>query len=237
MDTKGIETKDTDLLESAVVAFREVWKKKLLVILITIAGLLTALLYINIKGNTIRYFSSATLFSAVYGSYNDSTQGVNVMNRYTGMLESSRVCSRAAQSLSEYNISAEQLQRMVKSQDIIISGLKSNATAYQITIVVYVDSPETAIPITNAMASAFSVELNELIGSNAIQVMDEANRYQAYSTMNTLKYLLLFSGIAFLATCGVIFCFVFFSPWVRSVEQCESDEKLVLGLIPYSKER
>ena len=27
----------------------------------------------------------------------------------------------------------------------------------------------------------------------------------------------------------------FFSPWVRSVAQCEPDEELILGLMPYDK--
>lgn len=239
MDIKSIESQDADIIESALVALREVWKKKIFVLLITIAGILAALIYVSIKGNTTRYYSSATLFSAVYGSYSDTTEGVAVMNRYTDLMRSSRVCNRAAQLLSEYHISAEDLQAMVMSDYIKVSGANSNSTSYgyRLTVSAYADSAEVVMPIANAMASAFATELNELIGSNAIQVMDEATRYGAYRTMRVPLYLALFAGAAFAGTCGIIFCLAFFSPWVRSVEQCEHDEDLVLGLLPYTKER
>jgi uncharacterized protein involved in exopolysaccharide biosynthesis len=43
IEVKNIETQDADIIESALVGLREIWKKKLLVILITIAGFLAAL--------------------------------------------------------------------------------------------------------------------------------------------------------------------------------------------------
>lgn len=239
MDIKGIEARDTDIIENTVVALREIWKKRAFVILITIAGFLAALIYISVRGNATRYYSTATLFSAVYGSYSDTTEGVAVMNRYTDLMRSSRVCNRAAQSLSGYHITAEDLQFMLANDYIKVSGANNNSSSYgyRLTVSVYADSAEIVIPIANAMASAFATELNELIGSNAIQVMDEATKYGTYNTMKIPLYLALFTGAAFAGTCGVIFCLAFFSPWVRSVEQCEQDEDLVLGLLPYTKDR
>lgn len=239
MDTKNIEAQDFDIIESAVVALKEIWKKKLFILLITIAGFLASILVINIQGNTTEYYSSATLFSAVYGSYSDTTEGVVVMNRYASLISSSRVCSRAAQSLAGYGITTEELQSMVSSGVIRVSGASSNSSSYgyRLTVSVYVDSAELAIPLANTMATAFAAELNELIGSNVIQVMDEATRTTAYSTVNTLLYMIVFTGGAFVLACGAIFVLVFFSPWVRSVKQCEQNDDLILGMIPYAKER
>lgn len=238
-DIRNIETSDMDIIENAVVALRDLWKKKLLIILVTIAGLLCAMIFITVKGNSTRYHSSATLFSAVYGASADSSEGVAVMNRYADMIGSSRVCSRAAQALTAYNVKTEDLQNMVSSGVISVSGANTNAMSYgyKLTLSVFSDSAEEILPITNAMASAFAAELNDLIGSSAIQVMDEATGYASFDTLNTKLYLLAFPAAAFVLICGIIFVMAFFSPWVKSVAQCEQDNELILGLLPYVKNK
>lgn len=237
MDIKEIESQDFDIIENALVGLREIWKKKVLVLLVTMAGFLFALIFVSILGNSVRYYSSATLFSAVYGSYSDSNEGVAVMNKYADMIGSSRVCNRAAQALAEYNITAAELQDMVSTGMIRVSGASTNSTAYgtKLQISVYADSSELVLPITNAMASAFADELNDLIGSSTIQVMDEASTYASFQTVNVKMYLLLITGAAFVVSCGIIFCMAFFSPWVKSVAQCEQNSELILGLLPYTK--
>ena len=238
-EIKNIETVDFDLIENVLVAIREVWKKRLLVLLITIAGFLLALIFVSIRGNSVRYYSSATLFSAVYGSYSDTNEGVAIMNRYSDLIRSSRVCNRAAQALVEYNIDTQDLQRMISDGMIKVSGANTQSTSYgyKLTISVFSDSSEQVLPITNAMASAFADELHDLIGSKAIQVMDEATNYSKFNTLNTKLYMLLFPGAAFALTCAVIFAVAFLSPWVRSVAQCEQDNDLILGLLPYAKNK
>ena len=236
-EIRRIEAADFDLLETALVAIREVWKKKILVILLTIAGFLLSLIFISIKGNSVQFYSSATLFSAVYGSYSESNEGVAVMNRYADLIRSSRVCNRAAQALADYNITGADLQRMTATGMIRVGGAStaSSSYGYKLTISTYSQSDDLILPITNAMASAFAEELNDLTGSSAIQVMDEATSYASFNTLNVKMWLLLFPAAAFVLTCGVIFVLAFFSPWVRSVAQCEQDDDLILGLLPYTK--
>ena len=52
-EIRDIETGDMDIIENVIVAFRELWKKKLLIMLVTLAGMLFATLFINIKGNSV----------------------------------------------------------------------------------------------------------------------------------------------------------------------------------------
>jgi len=238
-DIRSIENQDFDIIENAFVALRELWKKKLLIVLVTIAGFLMSIIYISIVGNSTNYYCSATLFSAVYGSYSDTTTGVAAMNRYTDLIKSSRVCSRAAQDLSSYNITSAELRKMTTDGSIKVIGASTNSTSYgyKLTISVYSESKEKIVAITNAMASAFAAELNDLLGTQTIQVMDEATGYASYDTLNVIMYILLFTGAAFVLVCGLIFVSVFFSPWVRSVAQCEQDYSLVLGILPYTKNR
>ncbi len=238
-DIRIIEEQDFDIIENAVVALREVWKKKLLIILVTIAGFLMSIVFMSIKGNSTNYYCSATLFSAVYGSYSDTTTGVAAMNRYTDLIKSSRVCNRAAQDLADYNITSAELQRMAANGTIQVSGASTNSMSYgyKLTISVHSASKEQILAVTNAMASAFAAELNDLLGSQTIQVMDEATGYASYKTLNVALYVLLFTGVAFVLACGLIFVCAFFSPWVRSVAQCEQDCDLILGMLPYTKNK
>ena len=238
-DIRTIEEQDFDIIENAFVALRELWKKKLLIILVTIAGFLMSIIFISIKGNSTNYYSSATLFSAVYGSYSDTTTGVAAMNRYADLMKSSRVCSRAAQDLAGYDITSAELRKMTIDGDIRVSGASTNSASYgyKLTVSVYSESKDKIVAITNAMASAFAAELNDLLGTQTIQVMDEATSYGSYNTLNVTMYLLLFTGAAFVLACGLIFVFAFFSPWVRSVAQCEQDYDLILGMLPYTKNK
>lgn len=238
-DIRNIEEQDFDIIENAFVALRELWKKKLLIVLVTIAGFLMSIIFISIKGNSTNYYSSATLFSAVYGSYSDTTTGVAAMNRYTDLIKSSRVCNRAALDLEEYGITSAELRKMTTNGAIRIQGANSNSMSYgyKLTISVYSESKEEILAITNAMAFAFAAELNDLLGTQTIQVMDEASGYASYSTLNVMMYILLFTGAAFVVSCGLIFVCAFFSPWVRSVAQCEQDGDLILGMLPYTKNR
>lgn len=238
-DIRILEELDFDIIENAFVALRELWKKKLLILLVTIAGFLMSIAVMSIKGNSVQYYCSATLFSAVYGSYSDTTNGVAAMNRYTDLIKSSRVCNRAAEDLYGCNITSAELRKMTSNGSIKLTGASTSSTSYgyKLTLSVYSDSRENIVAITNAMASAFAAELNDLLGSPTIQVMDEATAYGSYSTLNVTAYLLLFTGGAFALACGLIFLFAFFSPWVRSVAQCEQDNDLILGLLPYTKNK
>lgn len=242
METKDImiiEEQDFDIIENAFVALRELWKKKILIVLVTMAGFLMSIIFISIKGNSTNYYASATLFSAVYGSYSDTTTGVAAMNRYTDLIKSSRVCSRAAQDLAAYNVTSGELQQMTTNGLIKVSGASTNSASYgyKLTISVHSESKEQVLAITNAMASAFAAELNDLLGSQTIQVMDEAVRYASYSTTNVMLLILLFTGGAFAMSSGLIFVFAFFSPWARSIAQCESNSNLILGMLPYMKNK
>ena len=238
-DIMMIEEQDFDIIENAFVALREVWKKKILIILITIAGFLMSIIFISLKGNSTNYYSSATLFSAVYGSYSDTTTGVAAMNRYTDLIKSSRVCSRAAQNLVGYNITSTDLQKMTADGSIKVTGASTNSASYgyKLTISVHSESKEQILAVTNAMATAFAAELNDLLGYQTIQVMDEATGYASYSTTNVMLYILLFAGGAFAMASGLIFVFAFFSPWARSIAQCEQNSDFILGMLPYTKNK
>lgn len=237
MDIRELETEDYDILENVKVALYRLWKQKIIVVLITIIGFLASFIFIGIVGVQTNYHATASIFSAVYGSYEESEGGVEVMNTYSGLLGSHRVCERAAASLQEYNISATTLRNMVGSGRIYLSGVGKDAKsyAYQLTLVVIANSPEYITEVTNAMARAFTDEINDLLGTSTLQVLDEATSYNSSQSVNVKLYILLFGALAFIASAGVIFVKEFFSTYVYSVAQCEQNKEMILGIIPYDR--
>lgn len=235
MDIKELEKADYDIMENVRVALHEVWKKKIIVILVTILGALEALVYVGLVGNATYYTSSAVVFSAAYGSYEESSYyGVSAMNTYAGLIGSSRVCEKAAEQLSDYDVSAEKLKEMVAAGQIYVVGASSSSKeyGYKLTICVSSLSSERVVPITNAMANAFAGELNQLLGESSIQVMDEASSFGSYKAINLILYIGLFAAVGFVLSFVIIFMLCFFSPVVKSVEQCEMNKELIIGIVP-----
>ena len=238
MNIEELETADYDILENIKVAFYRLWKMKIVVLLMTLIGLQAFRVYVGLAGVKTSYFATASIYSAVYGSYEDSMGGVTVMNQYASMLGSTRVCDRAAGSLQEYGITSNELRSMVANGNISLSGASTDSKTYgtKLTLVVNVGTSEYVVDITNAMAKAFADEINDLLGVSTLQVMDEAVEYTAHHSINLTLYFILFGAVAFVGTAGIIFIKEFFSSKVYSVAQCEQDERLILGMIPYSKE-
>lgn len=237
IDIQELETADYDILENIKTAFYRLWKQKLIVVLVTLIGFLASFIYVGIVGIQTNYRATASIYSAVYGSYEDSEYGVEVMNTYTSLLSSQRVCERAASYLLEYNISASTLKGMVSGGKIYLSGASKDSKSYsnKLTLVVNMGSSEYVVDIANAMARAFTDEINDLLGSTSLQVLDEAVGYSSYKSINVLAYFILFGAMAFVASAGIIFVKEFFSGYVYSVAQCEQNKELILGMIPYKR--
>ncbi len=237
MDIRELETADYDILENVKTAFYRLWKQKLIVILVTLIGFLASFIYIGIVGIHTNYRATASIYSAVYGSYEDSEYGVEVMNSYASLLSSQRVCERAAASLLEYNITSSTLKSMMSSGRIYLSGASSDSKSYsnKLTLVVTMGSSEHVSDIANAVAQAFTDEINDLLGSTALQVLDESVGYSSYKSINVKLYFVLFGAMAFIASAGIIFVKEFFSAYVYSVAQCEQNKEMILGMIPYER--
>lgn len=236
IDVNELETADYDILENVKAAFYRLWKMRYIVVLSTLVGFMVAFMYFLAAGVETNYRSSATIFSAVYGSYQDSSDGVTVMNTYVGLLNSSRVCERAVANMNQSSISAQTLRNMVNSGQIYIVGASSTSKSYgyELTLVVTQDSPTYVVDITNAMAKAFTDEINDLLGTSSLQVLDEAQWYSSYDAYNYKLFILIFGLAGFVLSAGIIFIKEFFSVRVYIVSQCEMRKENILGLIPFN---
>lgn len=237
LDIRELETADYDILENIKTAFYRLWKLKIVVILATIAGFLAALIYIAIVGVHTTYYATASVYSAVYGSYSESTAGVQGMNTYANLLGTTRVCDRAVENLGQSSISSRELQAMVNSGQVYLRGYSSDSKkyGYQLNLVATSSNANYVVDIANAMAQAFADEINDLIGSRSVQVMNEAMGISTTKSIDVKFYILLFCAAAFVLSAGIIFVKEFFSSRVFLIGQCERDENLILGLIPENR--
>ncbi len=234
LDIKELEMADTDLLENINAAFYRVWKLKSVVFMMTIIGLLTSFIFLGLIGVKTNYTATSSIFSAAYGSLSDSSDGVSVMNTYSSLLTSTRVCESAAAQLNDSSFSADVLKEMAEDEKIYISGANTNSRdyGYKINLVTIAEDPSDAINIANAMADAFVLEINDLAGGGTLQVMDEARDCEESKSISILMVVALFTGISFVLAIMIIFTKEFFSEKVYTIPQCEQNEDLILGLIP-----
>ena len=235
VDVKELELADYDILENVKTAFYRLWKLKMIVVMCTVLGFCASLIFVGVVGVKTNYRSVATIYSLVYGSYTESNAGVTVMNTYSGLLGTSRVCERAAEEFIGTNVTSDYLRSMVNSGRIYLSGANrdSKKYGYSLTLVSTLPTPEYVTDITNAMASAFADEINSMLGTSSVQVMDRAQSYYSVNSLNVKLYMLLFTAAGFALSAGLIFVKEFFSFKVYSVAQCEQNKDLILGLVPY----
>ena len=237
LDIKELELADYDLLENLKAAFYRLWKLKSAVFVLTLIGLLTSFVFIGFLGVKTNYVATTSIFSAAYGSLSDSSGGVSYMNTYSSLLNSTRVCEKAAAQLNDSSYPADILKKMVEEEDIYIDGASTNSKnyKYKIYLVAVADNPSDAIKIANAMADAFVTEINDLAGGGTLQVMDEADDYEEKKNISEILVAVVFSGLTFVFSTLFIFAKEFFSEKVYTISQCEQDEDLILGLIPNGK--
>lgn len=239
LDIKELELADYDLLENIKAAFYRLWKLKSAIVVMTLIGLVASFIFIDYIGVKTNYQATSTIFSAAYGSISDSSAGVSVMNNYSPLLDSNRVCEKAAAILNNSAYTAEVLKTMIEEDEIFISGASQNSKyyGYKIDLVAVAGTPSDAVKIANAMADAFVSEINDMVGGGTLQVMDEANSVEETKSISVLLVALVFTVITFVFSVLIIFAKEFFSELVYTIPQCEQNEDLILGLIPNGKEK
>lgn len=214
-------------LEDFKLAFLALLKNKLLIALVTLAGLFAGLFYTSFQTSEYTYESTASV-CVTYTTYQEQFQGANVMTNYADIIMSDRVCGQAAALLGEPRLTAAQLQRMIRIKT-------PSANSYVMWITAEDRLPERAIRVANAVAEAFTSQVSNLSGNQSIQVLDSATMATIASDDGLNKIRILAPLCAFVLVCGWIAVRELLSDKVRSIPQCVDDEDEILTLIPYTE--
>lgn len=224
---KKTDMNDEIRFEDFKLAFISIWKKKFLIILISLITFLVGIIFTITADSTNTYSAMSSVYGAIYGSYEESSDATSAMLSYADVLTTKKVCERAESILGNANITANDIQSMISSQyssDSIILKIWANA-----------DDPETAINVANAVGEAFVIEMKNILGSDAVQMLDYADKY--YIAKNGVKSLwmlrIVFGLVGLAGSCIVLFAMELFSDKLKSVEQCVFDEEdVVLAILP-----
>ncbi len=213
-------------IEDFRLAIAALWKRKILIVLVTLTGFFSGILItITISGSQV-YSATASVFCATSRSYQLSAADVRTMINYSDFISSKKVCEYAASLLNDTSVTADQIQEM------IMMSLSDNS--YVMRISAASESPKLAMNVANAVAEAFVTEISNITGDDAIQILDEADRYVVSRENDIIKKQLLFTGAAFFAICAIIAFKELFSNKVRSITQCLNYvvEDEILGIVP-----
>lgn len=216
--------------EDFKLALFALWKKKYLVIAVTILATLVGLL-LTISTKPINtYMAKASIYSAAYGSIQESNSSAAAMITYSDIVSSRKVCERAASLLSgEYIVDAVDIQGMITA---------SQESDTIMGIYAYSTNPEIAVKVANAVAEAFVHEITSITKSDSIQLLDNATvpSLSANGSKDLWKKRLIFTALGLLASSGFIVITELFSNRIRTISQCiEQEDSEIIGIIPCVK--
>ena len=206
--------------------FLAIKKNKLIVIIVAIASLaIGILLNYNVKPDKYRAYSN--VYSVSFGSYTDSVEGVYVLQTYSDIINSRKVANRAAMIIGDDSLDGEKIKSM------ITYSYSEQSPVYYI----YATStdPQLSMTIANAVAKAFVIEMNNIMGEDNAQILDEAYDYEQVfnGRKDQIKNILIITLLGTLLCLFVIVMISFFSNKVESVNDVTLNGEIeILGVIP-----
>lgn len=196
--------------------------------LVLVAGLIGAIVMFGMSFFTQKqYYAQSTIYSAAYGSYSETAQGVQAVQLYAEIINSNKIAERAASILGDNSIRADEIRAMV--------GSNFSKDSPVLTIYANSSDPDKAVAVANAMSDAFIIEAQNITGGESIQSLDKAVYASANFTGTKKKVVMGFlAGV--LLVCGFIVIRETLSDRVYYVEDAELNGAFeILGLIPDQK--
>ena len=202
-------------------------KNKLLILLVTAAGLFAGLLYTTGQSSAEYEYDATATLSVAFGQNLGQITGSTVITNYAEIVTSNLVGEYAAFLLADENLSGEDIQDMV--------SVSTGSNSFVLRITARDASPRTAILVANAVAESFVMQVAVITGNNTIQVLDPARSADLIYSGGTRIIRIIAPAGAFVIVCGLLVVFEFLSGKIRSVKQCIVDENELLTVIPQVK--
>lgn len=201
--------------------FSYIFNKKLYIILITAIFLFVAIIYTGYF-KTPLYQSYTTVLLT---KESDSTTITNtdillnesLVDTYREIIKSRKVMRTVKNNL-KLDYSIDELNKIVSVSSV-------NDTEI-IKITVTNKDSKLACDIANETANVFNGEIVKLFNIQNVGIVDVAEESKEAYNINTLKSVVIFGGIGFILSIGIIFLVFYFDTTVKSEEEIEK----LLGL-------
>lgn len=224
---------------------RAIGQKKFLILTITVLFAIIGFA-VTLEERPDEYSATATVYSVSSGSYSESKTGISAMNDYVDVATSHKVCQRAAYMLGRKGIDAEQVMKsieVVESEKSSGSSSSSAAAALKndsaiIIITAKTNDADVSMEMADAVAEAFVLEMEDIIGTDSVQILDEAYDYKvaSYGNIERWKIRIMAMAFGFVMTCCMIIFFEIFDVYTRTVREASIRGQLpVIGVIPEYK--
>jgi len=196
--------------------------------LIGAVGIAAALIMYALKYDTPQYYTAtASVYAAGSGSYSETTQGLVTMQLYSSIINSQKIADRAASIMGDGRLTATQIRSM------------ASASYNENSPVIYITARSTdqslVIPTANALANSLVIEAQNITGTQAVQMLDEAQVISAVGRGVKKNVAIAFAG-GVLFTMVIIVLIEIFTDRVYRVEDATLDGTLeLIGIIPDQK--
>ena len=187
-----------------------------------------------------KYSSSATVYAAADGSYQDAVSAVTAMNAYINVASSYKICQRAALIMGRADVTAEDVQAAVtvgtssKAATATVSNFM-NSSATIISFYATTTDPDLSMEMADAMAQSYALEMTEILNTDSVKVLDNAYTYnKAYDGVKKAwrNRILAFVAGIMIAAFVVVACEILDSR-VRTIREATISETIpVIGIIP-----
>ena len=184
--------------------------------------------------------------SSVYGmpaeSYSYTQVGVSAMNDYADIATSMKVCERAALLMGNAQVTGED----IKKATTVSTGKKntSSTAAAQadstiLTIKCQSNNPVQAMEMSQAVAEAFIMEMENILGTDVVKLLDKPYSYEVAFDATQNQWMIRIAAFLF----GAVFAAVIivmgeiFDSKARTIRECTLGEELpIIGVIPMTRE-
>lgn len=190
-----------------------------------------------------QYSSFATVYSVSEGSFQASMTGTSAMNAYLDICSSYKVCDRAALMMGNPDIDGEEVMNsvyvnLVDSSSNGATSMLSSTNAAIIRITATTTSPQLSQEMAKAVADAFVLEMQSIVGSDIVKLLDSPYDSQlTFSGSNhnwKLRIMAMLAG--FVLSCLMVVFFEVFDSKVRTIREGSIRNELpVIGVIPELK--
>lgn len=208
------------------------------IVIALILGMLVGVVVFAVTGDRDdKYTASASVYSLAYGSYEDSANGISAIRTYSYIIKSYRIAERAALLMNDDAITTEEIYQMINTEEQVIQGTTYVYENQSSVIAIYAESSnmEDAVKVVNAVADAFTIEVNRISGMDFAHVLDYAGSAEkSYNATSSLLQYTCIGGI-FAAMLYVISILakIIFSDKIVSVKDAGLYGQLeVIGVIP-----
>lgn len=218
--------------------FKILWKKKLIIILVTLAFMVMGGYY-SIQIKVPKYKSTTTLLLAqnssaeTQGIENEITQtdislNQKLVSTYSVLVKSKSVLDQVLENLNMDRSLEEELKKNIE--------VKAVEDTQVIEITYINEDSNVAYKVASELANVFCKKIVEIYNINNVYIVDKAEIAEEPYNINYIKTIIIFAIIGVGLSCMTVFIISLFDTTVKTQEDVENSTGLVvLAQVPEIK--